>query len=60
MNVGATGKRFVGCIESVHINQRVVDFRHETSEQQSIEFGCRAPVLPQESYAGLNIFKVML
>jgi hypothetical protein len=50
----------VGCIESVHINRDVVDFKHETSGQKSMEFGCRAPVRPQESYAGLNIFKVML
>ena len=60
MNVGVTGQRFVGCVESVHINRHVVDFRHETSQQAFMEFGCRAPIQPQQSYSGLNIFRVML
>lgn len=60
VNVGVTGQRFVGCIESVHINNHVVDFKHETAEQEFVEFGCRAPVRPQQSYAGLNFFRVRL
>ena len=51
-----TGQRFVGCIESVHINRHVVDFKHGTAEQEFVEFGCRAPVRPQESYKDGNTF----
>lgn len=60
MNVGVTGQRFVGCIESVHINGHVVDFKHETAEEDVMEYGCRAPLRPQESYSGKNFFLVNL
>ncbi|XP_028399262.1 laminin subunit gamma-1-like [Dendronephthya gigantea] len=55
------GPGFAGCIESVHIDRHVVDFKHGTSAENSIlEFGCRGPIKPQQSYSSLNIFKVMV
>lgn len=56
--VSSTGKSLVGCVESVIINGHVVDFRHGIDKQKSVEFGCRAPIKPQESYSNFNILKV--
>ena len=58
MNVGVTGQRFVGCVESVYINSHVVDFKHGTAQEESMEYGCRGPLSPQESYAGSNFFVI--
>ena len=44
MNVGLTGQRFVGCVESVYINSHIVDFNMDQLKKSPMEYGCRAPL----------------
>ena len=41
------------------MNGQTVDFRHGLDKQESMEFGCSAPMKPQETYADSNIFQVL-
>ena len=58
VQVGSTGQRLVGCIESVIINDHVVDFRHEVEEEEFMEFGCRAPIESRTTYTDNNPLQV--